>query len=110
MDVTRVDVLKIRAERAKDKGRDFDIDAETALPDVGAFGYLVAAMFDLGPTRAAGMGDAPTDYPVIEAFARSTGKIDMGWDVGTLYRMCCAFHRERGEGEDPFSKPPVERG
>ena len=80
------------------------------LPDLEAGHYLVEAMFRLGPTRSDGMGERPSDWPEIDAFARMTGRIGEPWEAETLFDMCGSYTRARQEGENPLAIPPVERG
>lgn len=99
-------MLQAKQRRAREKGRAFDIEAAMNIPDVEPGEYLLQAMFVLGPTRATGMGEAATDYPVIESFARSTGRLEDGWDIETMQMMCAAFCSARQAGEDPFCEEP----
>ncbi|MEH6775538.1 MAG: hypothetical protein V7668_16560 [Cereibacter changlensis] len=78
------------------------------LPELDGGQYLVDAMFRLGPTRSAGMGEAPADWPEIDAFARATGRISEPWEAEALFDMCRAYHAAREAGTDPLAMSPAE--
>lgn len=79
------------------------------LPEIEAGSHLVLALLRLGPVRSTGMGDRPTDWPEIAAFAHCTGRISEPWEAETLHHMAGAFYAEMKAGEDPFRIAPVER-
>ena len=99
--LTRLEIMKIQ----KDKGRAVDF----GLPDIDEGRYIIEAMNRLGPTRAAGMGEGPTDWDIIWPWAQATGRLSEPWEMETLADMCAGYHRARIEGEDPLSIPPVDR-
>lgn len=72
--------------------------------------YLIEAMFAMRPTRSTGMGEVPADWPVIDAFARATGRIGEPWEAETLFAMCAAYLEGRDAGTDTLAIPPVEAG
>lgn len=78
------------------------------IPDLDGADYLLDAMFAVGPTRAAAMGDEPTGYLEIEAFSRATGRIDEPWEVEALRDMCVAYLQARQDGEHPLAIEPAK--
>lgn len=78
------------------------------IPDLDGGEYLLDAMFALGPTRAAGMGEEATGYVEIEAFARTTGRLDEPWEAEMLQAMCSAYLAARQAGEHPLALEPVK--
>lgn len=78
------------------------------LPELDGGQYLVDAMFRLGPTRSTGLGEAPADWPEIDAFARATGRISEPWEAEALFDMCRAYHAAREAGTDPLAMSPAE--
>lgn len=91
-------------EIAREDGQEID------LPGVLGFDHMPEAMMRLGPVKSDGMGDRPADWPEIDAFTRSTGRIASVWEAETLFDMCKAYHRELRSGSDPFKIAPMERG
>jgi hypothetical protein len=83
--------------------------APLGLPELGAEAYLVEAMMRLGPTQSTGMGEVPSGWPEIDAFARQTGRISDPWEAEALYDMCRAYAAERQAGEDPAEGGPIGR-
>lgn len=79
------------------------------LPELDAGEYLVDAMFRLSPARQTGMGEVPSGWPEIDAFARQTGRISEPWEAETLFAMCRAYTTERAAGADPTEVAPVDR-
>lgn len=78
------------------------------LPRLDAGEYLLEAMFRLGPTRSNGLADVARDWPEIEAFARSTGRIGEPWEIELIFDMCRGYHEAREAGKDPLAMPPTE--
>lgn len=76
------------------------------IPDHEGGEYLVEAMFALGPTRADGMGEGPTGYAEIEAFARATGRLDEPWEIEAIRAMCVAYVEAREAGKHPLAREP----
>jgi hypothetical protein len=91
---------KDRPTRAEENG--------VQLPDLAAGRYLVDAMMTLGPIRSTGMGQRPTDWPEIEAFARLTGRIAEPWEAEVLHAMCEAYAVEYAAGDQLLRLPPAE--
>jgi hypothetical protein len=79
------------------------------LPQIGAGEYLIEAMFKMRPIRSSGFGNVPADWPVIDAFARSTGRISEPWEFETLFAMCEAYAQGLEAGIDPLAIPPVDQ-
>jgi len=84
-----------------------NIDPVLPLPDLDADEYMPELMMEIGPVRSNGTGLAPTDWPVVAAFARV--KALDHHDTSTLAAMCWAYFSEFQAGEDPFRIPPIER-
>lgn len=79
------------------------------LPKLICMQHLPEAMIRLGPVKSDGMGERPADWPEIDAFTRSTGRIASVWEAETLFDMCKAYHHELRSGSDPFKIAPVDR-
>jgi len=50
-------------------------------------GYLLAYLFELGPTLPTGMGDAPISHGEIESWQRNTGICLGSWESRILKRL-----------------------
>lgn len=57
-------------------------------------GYLVAYLFELGPTTPAGMDDGPISHGEIEAWQRNTGIELDAWECRTLKRLSIEYMSE----------------
>lgn len=79
------------------------------LPELAAGEYLIEAMFKMRPLRSSGFGEVSADWPVIEAFARCTGRISEPWEIETLFEMCEAYQAGLETGANPLAIPPVEQ-
>lgn len=78
------------------------------VPDVGPGGYLIAAMFNAGPTLVGAEGDRALDWPAVAAFAGFTGAISEPWEARALIDMSRAYLTGRTAGADGLSLPPAE--
>jgi hypothetical protein len=79
------------------------------LPEIGAGQYLVDAMFKMRPLRASGFGSIPADWPVIDAFARGTGRVSEPWEIEALFEMCQAYSQGLDAGIDPLAIAPTDQ-
>lgn len=66
-------------------------DGETLeMPPCDAF-YMVAFLFELGPTVAAGMGNGPITHSEIAAWMDNTGIALNAWEARTLKRLSLEY-------------------
>lgn len=56
--------------------------------------YLLAYLFELGPTVSNGMGDAPISHGEIESWMRNTGVALNPWECRVLKRLSVDYMRE----------------
>jgi len=61
--------------------------AEIEMPPLEWGEYLVAHLFEFGPTVAAGMGSAPVGAGELESWSRLTGISLSPWEARTLLRL-----------------------
>lgn len=80
------------------------------LPALEAGGYLIEAMFVMGPIRSGLNGEVAADWDIIDAFARSTGRISESWEAEALFSMCASYLVGLQDGADPLAISPVDQG
>ena len=78
------------------------------LPELPELEYMPSVFFDLGPTRATGMGESATDWDVILPYGQVSG-LDED-DMTTLAAMCKGYLSARNAGENLLAIPPVDQG
>ncbi len=77
------------------------------LPELMQGEYLTDAMFDLGPTRAVGMGEGPTDWDIILPYAMANGYDEE--DMSILAAMCRGYFEARNAGANLLAISPAEK-
>ena len=82
---------RMRAERK-------DADYVPDMPPVEAE-YLLAILFEIGPTMAAGMGAGPITHEELRAWQENTGIELQPWQVRTLRRLSCDYLVESNKAE-----------
>ena len=81
------------------------------MPTITAGQYLIDALLKMGPTKAGGMGgEMPVEWLDIFAFSMSTRDVGEPWEMEALHQMSGAYLEGKTEGQNVFSKPPMERG
>jgi hypothetical protein len=73
-------------------------------------GYLLDALFSVGPSRFEGGAELPISWQELAAYAAATGELTEPWELRAVMRMSRAYTTERAQGDDPLRIPPVERG
>lgn len=79
------------------------------IPEIEQGQYLVDAMWKLGPVRNYGLGEIPTDWPEIHAFARCTECISEVWEFEALAEMCRGYVSAKAAGVGSFAVAPVDQ-
>jgi len=82
---------KIRADR---KDPEFD----PHMPQVEAE-YLIAYLYEIGPTVAAGMGAGPITQGEVRAWQDNTGIELTSWEARTLRRLSCVYLAQSHKAE-----------
>lgn len=89
-----------RREALKKEGID-----EPSMPPCDAE-FMVAWLFELGPTVAAGMGAGPITHGDIADFQRNTGIELDAWQARTLRRLSLDYLAESHKATKPDCPPP----
>ena len=76
------------------------------LPPVEAGAHLVSYLLDIGPTVAAGMGEAPLGYEQILAWQTLTGIVLQPWEARWLRRLSGEYLSEGHKATKQFAPPP----
>jgi hypothetical protein len=71
--------------------------------------YMMAALFEAGPSMAGSMGDVPLDWQNAVAFARGYQSIEEPWEIKALVDMSAAYVSARAAGTDVLAISPVEQ-
>lgn len=100
------DKPKKEEERKSRWDRIRDDDRTPELPEISAAGYLVQYLFDIGPTLAGGMGDAPLTHSEVRAFMENTGISLQPWEAQALRTLSRAYVAESSRATDPACPPP----
>lgn len=78
-----------------------------AMPPISEHaGHLLGWWLDVGPTMAAGMGDAEITYSEIGAWSKLTGTPVEPWEAQLLRRLSGAYIQARNDGADSMAIPP----
>lgn len=72
-------------------------------------GYLLDALFSVGPSRYEGLQEYPILWSELAAYAAATGELSEPWELRAVMRMSKAYTTERAQGDDPLRIPPVDR-
>lgn len=68
--------------------------------------YIVDWLFEIGPSIAGSMGEAPIGWPDIAAWQELTGIEPDAWEARTLRRLSKAYVAQRHRSEDPKCPEP----
>lgn len=68
--------------------------------------YLTGWLFDIGPTVAGAMGEAPFGYQDLAAWQAISGVELMPWEARTLRRLSLAYLSERQRAEEQGRPAP----
>jgi hypothetical protein len=68
--------------------------------------HLIAHLFDVGPTMAVGMGEAPLSYVEIESWQRMVCVDLHPWEVQLLRRLSGEYLAESHKATKPDCPPP----
>ena len=72
--------------------------------------YLLDALFEVGPSSFAGMGDeVAISWQEVWAYAQATQAISEPWEFRALVNMSKAFVKARRDGLSVFAIPPIEQ-
>lgn len=82
-----------------------DDDYQPEMPPIDG-GYLVAYLFEIGPTMTAGMGSGPITHGEIESWQRITGVELNPWEARTLRRLSVDYLVESQKATDIKSEAP----
>lgn len=69
-------------------------------------GYLVDYLWEIGPTMAAGMGEAPITHGELLAWQENTGIELESWEARLLRRLSIEYLNQSHLATDPHCKPP----
>ncbi len=90
---------RIRAERK-------DESYLPELPRVDGAAYLVAYLWDIGPTMVAGMGLGPLTHEEIRAWQSNTGVPLQPWETRILRQLSMDYIVEMRDAEKPSCPAP----
>jgi hypothetical protein len=76
------------------------------MPPTGVAGYLLEYLWEIGPTVAAGMGEAPISHGEIRVWQDNTGVELQTWEVQLLRRLSIEHLNQSQLASDPHCKPP----
>ena len=76
------------------------------LPSADGADYLVAYLWDMGPTMVAGMGLGPVTYGEIAAWQSNTGVRLHQWEARILRQLSKDYIGELHDAEKPDCAPP----
>jgi hypothetical protein len=83
---------------------------EPDLPDLDpALQYFVDALFDAGPTSAAGMGAVPLTWADLEAWQRGTGVFFPPWQLRLIRKLSSEYLAESQAADAHDAPPPWNR-
>ena len=68
--------------------------------------YLASYLFEIGPSMAAGMGEAPITHGEIESWQHNTGIILNSWEARTLRGLSSEYVSENYAAKDPDKECP----
>ena len=68
--------------------------------------YMVAYLFEIGPTQPTGAGPAPIDHIAISAWQQNTGIELSAWEARTLRRLSIDYINECHRAKENYCKPP----
>lgn len=91
---------KSRWQRMQDDGIAAD------LPEIRACEYLVAFLFQVGPTLLTPMGASPLTHGELRSFMTNTGLSLSAWEALTLRRLSADFLGESNRATEPSCPPP----
>ena len=86
-----------------------EVGRSLGLPDLDAGGYLIEALFQVGPTSQTPLGEAPLNRQEIKSFGRATKAVSKRWEFQSLFDMSRSYIAARQSGENPFSISPVDQ-
>ena len=93
--VTRLDAFK-----GEPQGIDPDIEG----------GYLIEALFEVGPTQFVSGAELPIAWSELLAYSIATGDLPEAWERRAVMSMSKAYLRAKVEGAaDVFCAQPVDR-
>jgi hypothetical protein len=76
------------------------------LPNVDGAAYLVAYLWDIGPTMVAGMGLGPLTHEEIRAWQSNTGVWLQPWETRILRQLSMDYIVEMRDAEKPSCPAP----
>lgn len=80
------------------------------IPELEAGDYIIAALFEAGPTIPNPMGgELPLDWATVWAYSQATEKISEPWEFTVLINASQAYAEWRQIGKDFLAIPPGER-
>jgi len=71
--------------------------------------YLLAALFEAGPTEWRDGIEQALSWPVLWYYARATGEITEPWEFRAVMAMSRAYVQGKRDGTNIHSIPPAER-
>lgn len=83
--------------------------ASLGMPDLGAAGYLVDCLFDVGPTMHGAMGEVPLSWTEVVAYAQGSGAVSEQWEIRALVEMSKSYLAEKATAVKPLATPPTEQ-
>jgi hypothetical protein len=79
------------------------------MPPVEGSQYLLAYLYEIGPSMAGGMGEAPLTHEELAAWQRNTGIQLTPWEARTLRMLSMAYIGSVQEAADIDCKCPWEQ-
>lgn len=79
------------------------------LPEIETGGYLLEALFEVGPTSKSEMSEGPVSWTELLSYSDCAGTVSEPWEFKLLHKMSSAYLAAKIEGTDPLCIPPTER-
>lgn len=79
---------------------------EPQYPDPGPASYLLAHLWEIGPTEAAGAGEGPISQSEIRAWQENMGVELHPWEVSLLRRLSGEYLSQSQKSTNPACPPP----
>ena len=94
-DKSKAPPLSRLAQLRVDRGDDY----EPEMPPLAGGEYLLAYLWETGPTLAAGMGAGPITHTELAAWCALTGTTLNGWETRTLRRLSIEYLNQAHKAE-----------
>ena len=83
-----------------------DSGVTPSYPPISGCDYLISYLFEVGPTMAGSMGNAPLSHSEIRAWQDNTDTDLTPWEARLLRRLSREYMGASSEAESPSCPPP----